>query len=123
MNAHTGKNGEFFQNVKNNVYEGKFKELNRFEYSCFKFEFKLDNEQYQREFSNFLYFNDPLMPWDICNFFMSRNIRFSINFRYCPSVDLKSNYILSKTVLFLKKEIIRINILKNYNKIKTKLSS
>lgn len=120
MNTHTGKDGEFFQKVKNRVYEGEFKELNGFEYSCFKFKFKLDNQQYQREFSNFLYYNNPLMPWDVCNFFNQRGIDFKINYRYCKGIGLKSNFILFKTVLFLKKEIIRVSYLKFIYKLKNK---
>lgn len=123
MNAHTGKYGEFFQHVKDEVYRGKLKELNGFDYSCFKFKFKLDNEQYAKEFTNFLYYNNPLMPWDICNFFHSRDIKFKINFRYCKDIDLKANYTLFKTVLFLKKEMIRINIMRIYNKIICKIFS
>lgn len=104
------KKNQLCKNLKDQVYAGKLKQINSFEYSCFKFKFNINNIQYQKEFANFIHFQKLLLPWDILNWFERRNIKCSISFRRCSGIGLKTNLILLKTTLFLKKETFLIRI-------------
>lgn len=111
MNSDIERKNSLCENLKKQVYNNNLKQINGFEYSCFKFKFKICDIQYQKEFSNFLHFSkDPLLPWDIINWFEQRNTRCSVSFRRCSKIDFKSNYVLFKTILFLRKELILIRI-------------
>lgn len=104
------KKNQLCENLKSQVYSNNLKEINSFQYSCFKFKFKINNIQYQKEFSNFLHYQKLLLPWDILKWFEYRNIHCSIRFRWCSQVNFKTNLILFKTTLFLKKEMVLIRI-------------
>lgn len=121
MVAHNEKDERFFQTLKDKVYAGEFKELNGFEYSCFKFKFKIDNQQYLKEFSNFIYYHNPLLPWELGNFLLNRGIKFKLRFRYCKEIGFKCNYILFKAVVFINKELIKLYCAKKLNKFISKM--
>lgn len=95
----------FFNELKKRVYEGELIELNNFAYSCFEFNFDITEQQYLKEFANFLYFKEILLPWDIVNFFIQRNLEVSISFKYNFDSSFKTNFTLFKVVVLLKKEL------------------
>lgn len=89
--------------------------LNRFDFGAFKFKFKIENNEHKHEFVDFLEENkNLLLPWDFCNFFIERNIKYSINYRYLKEVNLKDNLYLLYLVIYLKKEKFLKNIKKPF---------
>jgi hypothetical protein len=91
--------------LKWQVYNKNFEQIKRFEYSAFSFKFNIATQDLQEEFVEFLCKEDEskdIMPWEICNFFLKRNIKYSLSFKYMKKAGLQLNYTLFKTVLFLK---------------------
>lgn len=99
------------KNLKYQVDNKNLKQINKFEYSNFKFKFNIIKQEDQEAFVEFIDKSpNNLMPWDVCNYFLDNNIKYSINFRYVKEKSLKSNWTLFKTVMFLKKEKLKVYI-------------
>lgn len=105
----------FKTKLKWNIYNEKFKEITSFAYSSFIFRFKITSQAVQEEFCNFVCDTETLLPWDICNFFFKRDIKFSIGFRYVKGMGVKGNWVLFKCFLYLKKAIVRLTIKKFFH--------
>lgn len=96
----------FLTQIRWHVYNKNFEEINSFEYSAFKFNFHMVRQKDKEDFIDFISSTNPLFPSDLCNFFIDRNIKFRISFRYVKKLDFKSNWMLFKYMMFLKKEMI-----------------
>lgn len=102
---------DLLQKLKWQVYNKNLEKINKFQYGCFKFKFNIISQEDQEAFVEFLdNSNCDLMPWNICNFFLSRHIKYSINFRYVKGLSLKGNWTLFKTVMFLKTQKLKMYI-------------
>lgn len=108
----------FIIKLKWKIYNKDFKSINNFEYSCFKFKIKMTEQQHMEEFIEFIEEKEPLLPWDLCNFFMQRRIKYSIHFRYLKDIGYNGNWVLFKTVLFLKLQKLRVYFLNYINNFK-----
>lgn len=93
-----------------------FHMINEFRYSCFKFKFKIKEYENKKKFCSFLKskLSENLMPWDVCNYFISNNIKYRISFIICKEIGIRNNLILLKTVLYLKKEMLKLSLKKKY---------
>ncbi len=100
----------FKQKLRWKVYNKEFKQLNEFEYSCFKFKFNIQSQKLQEQFVELICTDKTLMPWDLGNFFLQNNIKFKIKFRYVKGLGFKGNYVLFKTVKWMQKEQLKIFI-------------
>ncbi|GCD11746.1 hypothetical protein [Clostridium tagluense] len=100
---------EYKIKLKWKIYHGDLKDINSFEYSCFKFKCKLNTQELMEKFAEVVCSDGTLLPWDICNFFLRNDVPYSINFRYVRPINFHGNYILWKAVMFLKKQKIKLD--------------
>lgn len=92
----------FKTRVKWKVAQKELKEINGYSYSYFKFKFKIVEQAIQEEFAELIGSDAFVMPWEICNFFLSKNIIFSIHFRYLLKKSPIKNFKALKLVMDLK---------------------
>ena len=109
---------EFKIKLKWKIYHGNFNKITKFNFSTFKFNFKIQSQIQQEEFVEFICSKDLLLPWKLCNFFIKRNIKFSLRFRYLKTLKLKGNLNLLKCVLELNIKYLKFKITKLINNFK-----
>lgn len=99
------------------VYNKQLKEIRHFRYSCFDFKFSIKEQKLQEKFVEVI-LRDKVMPWNICDFFILNNIKYSLRFKYCNNLTIKDNSKLLKTVLILNKTKLKVRIHNWKNKYK-----
>lgn len=101
---------QFITKLSWKIYNKEFKELRDFEFSNFRFKFILKKQEQMERFVEFLKEHNPLLPWDMCNFLLKENVKFDLEYRYVKGAGVKTNFILFKTYLYLKKELKKLSM-------------
>lgn len=111
---------ERLQNLINNLEEqinnDNLTDINKFKYiySVFKIKSKI-NKDLQIDFLNFLKSqNDILLAHDIANFFLSKNIKFRIHYKYVKGVGIKTNLNMLSLVWNVKKQMRNLKRVYNF---------
>lgn len=109
------------QSITQSIKKGNVSTIEEFSYSCFKFKFKkvspAQAQQLLIYINHNMCSNGKILPWEMGNYLLANNIKFSISFVYCKLIPFSGNFLLFKEVLRLKMELINIKIRRTYYKI------
>lgn len=110
----------FETKLKWNIYNKNFKAISKLAFSAFTFNFNIKAQEDQEALCEFISGNDYLLPIELCNFFIERNIKYSIHYRMVPKLGIKANLIFLDHVLFLKREKLHLSVKQFFNNYKIK---
>lgn len=87
---------------------GNVTDLQEFRFSNFRFVFLIE-KGYLKEFVSLLKAKRrELMPWEVCSFFIERNLNFKMYYKYDKYNSLRNNIRLFYLYIILKKELRKI---------------
>ena len=105
----------FKNKLKWKVYHDEFKDIKTYTYNCFRYHVIITDQKILKDFIDLVCDEGRVTQSSICNFFIERDIKYKLRFRYLTKAPLKDNYKMFSQVLWLNFQKIKVIFNRTYN--------